>query len=140
MITKELLEDLGFLKTRKHYDGEAWAKDLPSPVETRILVTFDCYYCRREQIPFFVWLQSGHFLSTEIGIEHIKTEDQLKLLWLALTGEPLPAPKHYLIISRFKGDAIGCTIDRAGVSGEDLELLFQESPKDQCLFCNGVAL
>lgn len=138
MINEQLLEDLGFRYHGTLYGGRGFIKDLQTPAETSVLVTFDCYYCKRDNVPFCVWISGGGFIPTDIRLEHIKTEEQLKLLWLALTGEPLPAPKHYLIISRFKGDAIGCTTDRAGLSGEDRESLFKEFPKEQCLFCNEV--
>lgn len=136
MIDEKMLDDLGFTIRPSVYGGRAWIKDLPSPAQTSIMVTFSCYYCKRDQVDFCVWIRYGDVVfSNDIGIEHIKTKDQIELLWLALTGQPLIG-KHYLIMSKFGPYSVGCTTDRTGVLKEDLDSTFVEYPQQTCPHCS----
>lgn len=97
-LTKEALLQLGFeiIHMNPDYNGGYFKliKDLPTPAATSVSVTFGCYYCLREQLPYIVWIGIGGFMESTAALVHIKTIGQLDNLWLALTGAALSAPKE----------------------------------------------
>lgn len=92
-ISPALLGAFGFWAVHEnvHWGGRymMWRKDISSPHNFVIKVTFGCDYCLNSQVDFIVWISIGVFMISEVPLAHIKTAGQLRQLWLALSGEEL---------------------------------------------------
>lgn len=92
-ITLDGLSQYGFQKIHMNpaWNGGymSYIKDVPRLHDVSIRVTFGDHYCLDANVEFIVWFVAGSFGGTSVPMIHIKTIEQLRQLWLAVSGESL---------------------------------------------------
>lgn len=92
-ITQDGLIQYGFHKVHMnpkwHGGYMRYIKDVPDMKDIEIRVTFGCHYCLVDNVDFIVWFVIGGFVGNEVALDHIKTIEQLRQLWLSISGEAL---------------------------------------------------